>query len=190
MNSTLKSARKSAGLTLEQLAERVGISVSQLSRFESGKREPRMAEMQTIADALGLSVADLLDKHGAHQAPLVGYVGAGAAMTIYSEGQGPFDYVDAPDGSTEKTVAAEIRGESLGALFDQWLVFYDDVHDPPASSLIGKLCLWGLADGRVLVKKLQRGQLKGHFNLISNTEPPIYDAAIVWAAKVKSMTPS
>lgn len=55
--------------------------------------------------------------------------------------------------------------------------------------LIGKLCVVGLDDGRILVKQLKRGQLPGRFNLLSNTEPPIYDAAVVWAARVTHMTP-
>lgn len=120
--------------------------------------------------------------------PLVGHVGAGA-QAFFAAGQGPFDEVEAPEGSTDETVAVEIRGDSLGSLFDRWLVFYDDVHDPPTRDLIGKLCVCGLADGRVLIKKLMRGQIANHFTLLSNIEPPIYDVMVEWAARVKTMTP-
>lgn len=188
-NARLKSARKTAGLSLESLSEIVGISVSQLSRFESGKREPRVAEIQRIADALGVDSSSLLPDAEVRTVPLVGFVGAGATANLFAEGQGPFDEVEAPEGATDQTVAVEIRGESLGALFDQWLVFYDDVHDPPTGRLLRKLCVVGLPDGRVLVKRLERGQLPGRFNLLSNTEPPIYDVDVEWAAQVRAMTP-
>lgn len=121
--------------------------------------------------------------------PLVGHVGAGAAAVLFSDGQGPFDEVDAPDNANDSTVAVEVRGESLGALFDRWLVYYDDVRDPPGGDQIGQLCVCGLADGRILVKKLKRGQVDGTFTLISNVEPPIYDVYVDWAARVKAMQP-
>jgi hypothetical protein len=88
-----------------------------------------------------------------------------------------------------ETVAVEIRGESLGALFDRWLVYYDQVERPVTPELIGKLCVVGLADGRVLIKKIQRSKAKGLFHLISNTEAPLTDVAIEWAARVTSMQP-
>jgi transcriptional regulator with XRE-family HTH domain len=57
--SPLRQARKAAKVTLERLAEDVGISVSQLSRFETGERVPRVPELQRIADRLGVPVASL-----------------------------------------------------------------------------------------------------------------------------------
>ena len=101
--------------------------------------------------------------------------------------QGDLDEVDQPRGSTEATVAVEIRGDSLGPFFNRWLVFYDDVRRPVTSDLIGELCVVGLADGRVLIKQMQRGSAEGLFNLISSTEKPILDVAIEWAAKVNSI---
>jgi transcriptional regulator with XRE-family HTH domain len=183
----LKEARKAAGLSLETLAAEVGLSPSQISRFESGDRDPRDVELAKIAQVIGVDVLDLIDT--TKTVPLVGYVGAGAETHLFADGQGPFDQVEAPEGASETTVAVEIRGESLGALFDQWLIFYDRVERPVTSDLIGRLCVVGLADGRILVKKLRYGQLHGHYNLISNTEAPIYDVEIAWAARVKQMTP-
>lgn len=185
----IREWRDRRALTLEQLADLAHISPSYLQRMETGGRNVSLKNLARLALALNVSQNDLVIGSGSKRVPIVGYVGAGAETLLFSEGQGPFGYVEAPDGSTEKTVAVEIRGTSLGELFDQWLVFYDDVHDPPTPSLIGQLCIVGLPDGRVLVKKLQRGQLEGRFNLLSNTEPPIYDVKIVWAAKVKAMTP-
>lgn len=121
--------------------------------------------------------------------PLVGYVGAGTETHLFSESQGPFDDIDAPEGATEDTVAVEIRGDSLGSFFDHWIVFYDDVRAPMQASLIGVLCIVGLSDGRILIKKVIRGGRRGLYTLLSQFEPPIYDVTIEWAARVKNMMP-
>jgi len=115
---------------------------------------------------------------------VVGYVGAGTEAHFYALAQGDLDEIDAPDGSTDDTVAVELRGDSMGALFDRWLVFYDDVHRPVTPDLIGKVCVVGLDDGRVLIKKLQSSRTQGLFNLLSQSEGPILDVAVDWAAKV------
>lgn len=121
--------------------------------------------------------------------PIKGYVGAGAEAHFYAVAQGDLDEVEAPDGCNPDTVAVEIRGESLGSLFDRWLVFYDDVRRPVTPDLIGRLCVVGLADERVLVKKIRRGH-GGLYDLHSNSgEEPIRGVAIEWAARVKVMMP-
>ncbi|EJW11271.1 hypothetical protein A33M_3349 [Rhodovulum sp. PH10] len=121
--------------------------------------------------------------------PLVGYVGAGAETYFFNGDQGELGRVEAPDGAGPSTVAVEIRGDSLGAFFNNWLVFYDDVRRPITPDLIGRLCIVGLPDDRVLIKKVQRSRTRGLFHLLSQFEPPILDVPVEWAAKVKSMVP-
>ena len=119
---------------------------------------------------------------------VVGYVGAGAEAHIYDVAQGDLDEVEPPMAANESTVAVEIRGNSLGSFFNRWLAFYDNVHQPVTHDLFGELCVVGLADGRVLIKLLQRSKAEGLYNLLSQTEPPIRDVAVEWAAKVLSMS--
>ncbi len=118
-----------------------------------------------------------------------GYVGAGAQAHFYAVSQGDLDEVPAPDNSTPETVAVEIRGDSLGTLFDRWLVFYDEVRSPVTPDLMGQLCIVGLPDELILIKKLRPGRTKGHYRLLSEHEEPIEDVAVDWAARVKIMTP-
>jgi transcriptional regulator with XRE-family HTH domain len=187
VGNNLKKLRTLRNLTHEEAAERMGVSRGQFIKLERGERRLTADYIARAAQAFAVSESDVFTER--RTVPLVGYVGAGALAHLFSEGQGPFDEVEAPDGSTDSTVAVEIRGESLGALFEQWLVFYDDVRDPPGRDLIGKLCVVGLADGRILIKKLVLGQLPGHFTLLSNIEPPMYDVLVDWAARVKNMMP-
>lgn len=141
-----------------------------------------------IAEAFGIGADEMFGAKVA-TVPVVGYVQAGAEAVLFAAGQGPFDYVPAPEGSTDKTVAVEIRGESLGSFFTEWLVFYDDVRSPITSDLHNTLCVVGLPDDRILVKKIKPSQAPGLFHLLSQTEDPILDQEVTWAARVKTMSP-
>lgn len=58
--SRLRNARKLRGLTLAELSKFTGISANTLSRYENGKREPKLATWGKIASALNVDVAYLL----------------------------------------------------------------------------------------------------------------------------------
>jgi transcriptional regulator with XRE-family HTH domain/predicted transcriptional regulator len=57
----IRHFRTRAGLTLEQLGARVGLSQGQLSMIENGKREPKLSALQAIAATIGVSLAALLE---------------------------------------------------------------------------------------------------------------------------------
>ncbi|MDO7881490.1 helix-turn-helix transcriptional regulator [Antiquaquibacter soli] len=61
LGQRIRHFRTRAGLTLDQLGERVGIAGSQLSLMENGRREPRLTLLTSIAEATGVQLADLLD---------------------------------------------------------------------------------------------------------------------------------
>jgi DNA-binding Xre family transcriptional regulator len=52
--------RAHRSLTQQALADRVGMSAAMLSEMETGKREGRLAVIRRLADALGVSVDDLV----------------------------------------------------------------------------------------------------------------------------------
>jgi hypothetical protein len=147
-------------------------------------REIRAHELEKMREFFGYE-HDMADNE---TVPLVGYVSAGATAHFNSDNV-ELERVRAPKSATPDTVAVQIQGESLGALFDQWLVYYDDVRSPVTNDMIGVLCVVGLPDDRVLVKRIRRARTPGLFHLDSNTEPTINDVEIAWAAKVKSMEP-
>ncbi len=64
LGQRIRHFRNEAGLTLDQLGERVGIAGSQLSLMENGRREPRLSLLQGIAGIVGIPVSELL-----HDAP-------------------------------------------------------------------------------------------------------------------------
>ncbi|HEU4657259.1 MAG TPA: helix-turn-helix transcriptional regulator [Capillimicrobium sp.] len=60
----LREARERAGLSLRQLAPRVGISASALSQIETGKSQPSVRTLYALVRELGLSLDELFDHPG------------------------------------------------------------------------------------------------------------------------------
>jgi transcriptional regulator with XRE-family HTH domain len=58
--SNLKKARKSMGLTQEQLSERTGIPVPTLKKYEGGKQPPPGDRIGALARALAVSADDIV----------------------------------------------------------------------------------------------------------------------------------
>lgn len=57
LGAMLRSSRKAAGFTLEQLAEAVGLSAATLSRAETGQSTLTPERVQRCAEAMGIDVA-------------------------------------------------------------------------------------------------------------------------------------
>ncbi|GAB2762077.1 cupin domain-containing protein [Salinifilum aidingensis] len=55
----IRDARRERGLTLEQLAERTGLSRSYLSNVERNVNSPTIGTLRTVLDAIGVSLVQL-----------------------------------------------------------------------------------------------------------------------------------
>lgn len=211
----LKTARKAAKLTQAQVAEALEITPQAVSGWERGGRpdQDKVADLARLykksvewilegkeidqavspdEDVRSEDVAGELDDHSPKvlNVKVKGYVGASSEAIYYRLSDEDFEEVEAPEGSSDQTVAVEIKGKSFGPLMNTWLVFYDDVRSPVTPDLLNQVCVVGLADDRILIKEIRQNG-KGGYRLMSNssTDEPIEDAQIEWAAKVKAMRP-
>lgn len=55
--ATIRNHRKSIGITLAELSERVDIRATTICDIENGKRNPSLTTLLRITDALGLSIS-------------------------------------------------------------------------------------------------------------------------------------
>ncbi|MDB5937572.1 MAG: putative phage repressor [Massilia sp.] len=189
--------------TQSALADRLShgeleVSQPQVSRWMKGQRPdlPNYQRIIAVAGELGV-LSDVRSEDVASalaeppRVPMVkvrGYVGASGEAVYYRLADDELEEVPAPDGASDRTVACEVRGKSLGPVLESWLVFYDDIRSPVSPDMLGSLCVVGLADDRLLVKRLERKN--GDLVLVSNNgDPDITDAVVEWAAKVTSMRP-
>jgi transcriptional regulator with XRE-family HTH domain len=58
----LRQARKNAGRTQRQCADRLGVSTETISRYEYGTKAVPFSQLEVLASFLGVSLASLLDK--------------------------------------------------------------------------------------------------------------------------------
>jgi transcriptional regulator with XRE-family HTH domain len=65
----LRKLREDAGLSVRQLAGRVGVHHSYVARFETGERKPSIALLQRIADVLHTDSSALLTYIGVRPSP-------------------------------------------------------------------------------------------------------------------------
>jgi transcriptional regulator with XRE-family HTH domain len=60
----LRRRRKELGLSQEQLGARANIQMADISRYESGYRDPRISTIARLALALDMPIAELLEDAG------------------------------------------------------------------------------------------------------------------------------
>ena len=60
MGEKLKAARKAAGMSQAELAEKIGCFQKDISRWESGLHEPGALTLKKMAQALGCSMDELV----------------------------------------------------------------------------------------------------------------------------------
>ncbi len=119
--------------------------------------------------------------------PIIGYVGANAEAHLYAVAAKDLEKVELSAlATTVATVALEIRVNSLGAQYKNWLLVYDDLRQRISSDLAGKMCVIRLQDDRLLIKRLQQGGVVGQLTGTKHG-PAIGQQTIEWAAAVKGI---
>lgn len=189
MGNNLRFLREARGWTLQQAADALSMSRSGYQKIERGERKATLPFIARAADVYGVPMSSVIDE--APRVRLAGYVGAGHEMHYYADGDDPSEDIDAPPDVTASTVAVLVRGDSMADhIEDGAAIYYDDRRNPPTDDLIGRLCIVGLSDGRVLVKKLVRGTSPTLWHLLSSNAAPIYDQPVDWAARVTWIKPA
>ena len=63
LQKLLKTVREEADLTQVQVAERLGLPQSFVSKYESGERRLELPEIDAICEAVGISLVDFVDRY-------------------------------------------------------------------------------------------------------------------------------
>jgi len=58
----LRFYRGQNGMTLKELAERTGLSISFISDIENGRKNPSVENLQKLADGLGVNTSELMNE--------------------------------------------------------------------------------------------------------------------------------
>lgn len=84
VGDTLAALRQAASLSLEALSRKAGVSKSMLSQIERGQANPTVAVVWRLANALGVSMGDLLGNAPTPSAESIEVLGVHAAPAIRS----------------------------------------------------------------------------------------------------------
>ncbi|WP_091782373.1 helix-turn-helix domain-containing protein [Pedococcus dokdonensis] len=108
LGSRLRSIRGARDLTLAQVAEDTGLSVSTLSRLESGGRRATLELLLPLARVYGVTLDELVDAPATgdprvHARPIEAYGGTIVPLTNRTGGQRAFKQVVRPSKGTEAT---------------------------------------------------------------------------------------
>ena len=192
----LRWARQQHGqyLTPTDAAKAFGWTVSTYLGHENGDRNPSRAAAKRYARQYRVRWEWLLEGEGSAttgriSASLVGAVGPGSSVLLYDNSK-IRELSETPPGAVATTSALEVTGGSMrGIADDGWLVFFDDDRKAPTPALLGKLCVVELKSGDILIRTLQPGRKKGHYDLESATEATMRDQKVAWAARVTWIKP-
>ena len=77
IGSYIAQKRRTKNLTQEQLAEKLGVSNKTISKWENGKCMPDYSIIQTLCDALGVTLPELMDGEDA----------ADSSVRVYDDAQ-------------------------------------------------------------------------------------------------------
>lgn len=128
--SRITELREGRGLTLEQLAEIVGISTSYLWRLENEKRNLSLKNMTKIAQALDVKPEDLVAENPPqHRVPILTWVSAGAM----ARDDGQQDIIGEADAAgldpRGNWIALRVEGDSMDRISPPGSVIFVNLND-------------------------------------------------------------
>ncbi len=123
-DNNLREVRRRAGLKQPEIAERMGVSVPQVSRWESGRDAIPSTRLPALADAYRATIGELFDPHALQPAgPTIYVKGAVAAGVWVDAYEWPEDDWKTFTGRSDVTVGMDSRfgleviGESMNLLY-------------------------------------------------------------------------
>lgn len=119
----IKYYRESREMSVTKLAERAGLAVDNIRKYESGARNPKLEALNKIAIALGININTLLDaqlKTAADCAPYLIRIGDAGKVKFVGE---------KVDGRYTKDVAIQFENESLQNFIRDWANYVDSIED-------------------------------------------------------------
>lgn len=73
----IAAVRKRAGLKIDELAEKTGLSTTYIWRMERGERNVSLKNLQKMAEALGVAPSELIEQKPVSDVPILSWVSAG-----------------------------------------------------------------------------------------------------------------
>lgn len=189
MRNRVRELRIKRGWTVEQLAERAGLSTGQVSKIETSKRGWSVQSLQALADALGCKVVDLIDVTEVwRDVPVFGILETGGVVHPRPSGKKQVT-VKAPIAFGE-LLALTVQNDSLYPRYMAGDTVFCGKNPVDAGACLGRECLVQLENGRSLLRVVHPGTSKGRYNLVAHNQAPELDCALVSCRPVVYSNPA
>lgn len=178
--NSIKALREARDLTLEQLAERVGLSVSYVSRLEKGVRSLSVKHIDRFAEAFGVARERLLTDERRHKVGVVGRIGAGGKIdTSSAQLAEPLYMVNAPFDVPDGALAFQVVGESMWPKYDDGDIVICSMFSEHPDGVVGFPAAVETSDGSRYLKRVLLGSQPGLYHLESYNAPLMTDVHVV-----------
>lgn len=188
----IREIRRALDLTIEDLAERTGLSVSYVGRLESGERNLSVKNMNLLARALEVTSQELLnriDDAKRNVVAVMGRIGAGAEIMPEEEQVPPEGLyeIETPFTLPEDAIAFEVSGESMWPRYDEGDIIICWRQGVVPEEVLGWEAAVKTSSGQRFLKRVLRGAEPGTFDLESHNAPPIRSVRLEWVAAIQSV---
>ena len=180
MQNRIRHYRKRRGLTLEDLARRVGTTAQTISRLETEVMTVSTDWLERIGGALGVHASELLEKPEGSDIEFIGRIGADGAVSTMRGEAGTF-VLDVP---AERPIAVTLSA-SIGPYESSETLIANRFEGEDLANAAGHDCIAGLADGRVVLRRVIKGA-KDTYTLVPLTPggDVRHNQRLRWAARI------
>lgn len=182
---TIVQLMRERGLNMKQLSRLAGRGETFVRDVLDYEKDPRLSNVIALADALGVSVGQLIvgDQPDFQSIPIIGRVAAGEGWNAVNDRLGEIEL--RVEGG--EPVALEVSGDSMKPVYRNGdLLIGAKRAGTTADNLIGLDCIVLTEDGDKYVKFLARGSVRGRFHLRSYNpaQKDVENVKLAWAAPI------
>lgn len=165
MKHLVRQRRKERGLTLKQLADKVGKTFAAVQKVEVGERSLDDQWLNLFSKALGYSHRDFFPKP---KIPKEGYIGTGMMVSTLRHGD-TIELIDTPEKVeySPDLRAYDFIDDSCPPYYAGSVCVIDEKLFPKVSSRFAKPPYWvRLRDGRIMIRSIVKGDEPGRYHLV------------------------
>lgn len=180
--NSIQALREERKLTIEQLAERVGLSVSYVSRLEKGVRNLAVKHIDLFAAAFNVPRERLLSTVRPQEVSVVGVIGAGGKIDTSSaqiSDSEPLYKVSAPIDVPDGALAFQVVGDSMWPKYDDGDVVICSMFSDYPDGVLGFPAAVETEDHSRYLKRVLIGSQPGLYHLESYNAPLMPDVHVV-----------
>lgn len=149
MKTRIRELRKARGLTLQQLAEKVGTTAQTIQRLETGNMTISLGWLEKISNALGTSISKLLIGEGVQKIELVGMLGMDGRVAPANGSDDDRHIVLTLPGLNSIAVRVE---ESYGSHQAGTVLLGSKLNGDSVDEADGRECIVGTRDGAIVIR--------------------------------------